>query len=131
MARKANPWIPSGGVLVVAVIAAVVAAVLLNVYISLVKARHSAIICHPQKDHSAIGIGKRRHFGCKRVSILHVHLELPGAVLAESNLRLQFLDSHFTFPHSLIIKWSWLCIKSGIIPSSIELQTCCLLSHPA
>lgn len=31
--RQQNPWIPSGGVLVVAVIAAVVAAILVNVYI--------------------------------------------------------------------------------------------------
>jgi len=30
--RKDNPWLPSGGVLVVAVIAAVLAAILLNVY---------------------------------------------------------------------------------------------------
>jgi len=35
---KENPWIPSGGVLVVAVAAAVVAAVLLNVYIGMVTA---------------------------------------------------------------------------------------------
>jgi len=39
MARsKQNPWVPSGGVLIVAVIAAVVAAILLNVYISLIEA---------------------------------------------------------------------------------------------
>jgi len=37
MAKKGNPWIPSGGVLAVAVIAAVVAAVLLNVYIQAIK----------------------------------------------------------------------------------------------
>lgn len=35
---RQNPWIPSGGVLIVAIIAAVVAAVLLNVYISLIEA---------------------------------------------------------------------------------------------
>jgi len=38
MAKKDNPWIPSGGVLVVAVVAAVVAAILLNVYINLIEA---------------------------------------------------------------------------------------------
>jgi len=35
--RKDNPWLPSGGVLVVAVIAAVLAGILLNVYVGYIK----------------------------------------------------------------------------------------------
>jgi hypothetical protein len=44
MAKKENPWIPSGGVLVVAVIAAVLAAFLLNVYIGLIKAPYEVTV---------------------------------------------------------------------------------------
>ncbi len=41
---KGNAWIPSGGVLIVAVAAAVVAAVLLNIYISLVEAPYDVTV---------------------------------------------------------------------------------------
>jgi len=40
--RKDNPWLPSGGVLVVAVIAAVLAAILLNVYVGYLKTSYEA-----------------------------------------------------------------------------------------
>lgn len=40
--RQQNPWFPSGGVLVVAVIAAVLAAILLNAYISFLKSSYEA-----------------------------------------------------------------------------------------
>ncbi|HUU89743.1 MAG TPA: hypothetical protein VM238_00885 [Phycisphaerae bacterium] len=38
--RKDNPWLPSGGVLVVAVIAAVLAGILLNVYVGYLKSSY-------------------------------------------------------------------------------------------
>ena len=38
--RKQNPWLPSGGVLVVAVVSAVLAAILVNVYLSYVKSSY-------------------------------------------------------------------------------------------
>jgi len=41
---KENPWIPSGGVLIVAVVAAIVAAVLLNVYIGLIEAPYEVTV---------------------------------------------------------------------------------------
>jgi len=40
--RKDNPWLPSGGVLVVAVIAAVLAGILLNVYVGYIKDGYAA-----------------------------------------------------------------------------------------
>jgi len=40
--RQQNPWLPSGGVLVVAVIAAVLAAILLNVYVAYLKGQYEA-----------------------------------------------------------------------------------------
>lgn len=40
--RKDNPWLPSGGVLVVAVIAAVLAGILLNVYVGYIKEAYAA-----------------------------------------------------------------------------------------
>jgi len=44
MARKENPWLPSGGVLVVAIVAAVVAAILLNIYISYIEAPYKVTV---------------------------------------------------------------------------------------
>jgi len=41
---KENPWIPSGGVLIVAVLAAVVAAILLNIYIGLIEAPYEKTV---------------------------------------------------------------------------------------
>ncbi len=47
MARaKENPWIPSGGVLVVAVVAAVLAAILLNLYIGTVKSPYENTVTY-------------------------------------------------------------------------------------
>jgi len=47
MARaKENPWIPSGGVLVVAVVAAVIAAILLNVYIGTLKSPYEDTVTY-------------------------------------------------------------------------------------
>ncbi len=40
--RKDNPWLPSGGVLVVAVTAAVLAGILLNVYVTYLKSSYEA-----------------------------------------------------------------------------------------
>ena len=40
--RKQNPWLPSGGVLVVAVLAAVLAGILLNVYVMYLKSSYEA-----------------------------------------------------------------------------------------
>ena len=41
---KQNPWIPSGGVLIVAVLAAIVAAVLLNLYIGHIEAPYAVTV---------------------------------------------------------------------------------------
>jgi len=41
---RENPWIPSGGVLIVAVLAAILAAVLLNVYIGLIEAPYEKTV---------------------------------------------------------------------------------------
>jgi len=41
---KDNPWIPSGGVLIVAVVAAIVAAFLLNVYIGLIESPYAVTV---------------------------------------------------------------------------------------
>jgi len=40
--RKQNPWLPSGGVLVVAVVAAILAGILLNVYVAYLKNSYEA-----------------------------------------------------------------------------------------